>query len=419
VQTPVNARSAHVGRWTAILLGVSIPVSTAVDSLLLAVLWLAWLLSGDWHGKWNRLCASPPALAVSGIVVLAALGMTWGLGTPADRFHYFAKYADLLLAPLLITLPMTAVDRRRALLALTATLALTLLLSYAFRLGITPQGWESERRTPTNPWVFKRHITHGLFMAFAFMIAAIYALKARSGTMRRISVWIAVLAAGGVLIVDSRTGYLVLAVTAAYLFIHRWRGRGLAAVLGAAALLSVVILHLPGAPSIELITMGVKEMRAWEYGRNDSTSLGLRMQYVTTTVEIIKDHPIIGTGTGGFPTAYSEKLEAFQSGLTSANPHNQYLLMTAQFGLLGLCAILALGIVLWRSSSWLAEPDRLLARGLVVAYAAGSLFNSFLLDHAERLLFAWLIGVLFSAVSATRGADAALNSSALPACESR
>jgi hypothetical protein len=61
----------------------------------------------------------------------------------------------------------------------------------------------------------------------------------------------------------------------------------------------------------------------------------------------------------------------------------------------------------------------MLARGLVVAYAAGSLFNSFLLDHAERLLFAWLVGVLFSAVSAPRGADAGFNSSALPACESR
>ena len=418
MQTQFGARSAQAARWTAILLGVSIPVSTAGDSVLLAVLWLAWLMSGDWRGKWNRLCASPPALAVSGIVVLAALGMTWGLGTPAERFHYFAKYADLLLAPLLIMLPMTAADRRRALIALTAALALTLLLSYAFRLGLMPQGLESERRTPTNPWVFKRHITHGLFMAFACMIAAICALNAR-GTMRRISAWIAVLAAGGVLMVDGRTGYLVLAVAAAYLFIHRWRGRGLAVVLSAAALLGVVIVHVPGAPSIELITMGVQEMRAWEYGRNDTTSMGLRMQYLATTVDIIKDHPIIGTGTGGFATAYREKLASYQSGLSSTNPHNQYLLMMAQFGFIGLCAIIGLGIVLWRSSSRLAEPDRLLARGLVVAYAAGSLFNSFLLDHSERLLFAWLLGVLFSAASATRPAGAASSTSAFPACESR
>ena len=35
-----------IARWAAILLGASIPISVAVDNLLLAVLLLAWLLGG-------------------------------------------------------------------------------------------------------------------------------------------------------------------------------------------------------------------------------------------------------------------------------------------------------------------------------------------------------------------------------------
>jgi hypothetical protein len=36
-----------------------------------------------------------------------------------------------------------------------------------------------------------------------------------------------------------------------------------------------------------------------------------------------------------------------------------------------------------------------LARGLVIAYVAGCLFNSLLLDHTEGLLFAWLTALLY------------------------
>ncbi len=49
----MDARCAQVSRWAAILLGVSLPISTAADNILLLVIVVAWLLSGKWSGKWE------------------------------------------------------------------------------------------------------------------------------------------------------------------------------------------------------------------------------------------------------------------------------------------------------------------------------------------------------------------------------
>ena len=83
--------------------------------------------------------------------------------------------------------------------------------------------------------------------------------------------------------------------------------------------------------------------------------------------------------------------------VATQNPHNEYLLITAQIGLLGLTLLLWLFIVQWRSAQQLPMPmETGLARGLVLTIAIGCLFNSLLLDHSEGLFYAWLSGLLYS-----------------------
>jgi O-antigen ligase len=71
--------------------------------------------------------------------------------------------------------------------------------------------------------------------------------------------------------------------------------------------------------------------------------------------------------------------------------------MLVQLGLLGLAGLLFLFVTHWRLSPDLATPlESHLARALLLTMAVGCLFNSWLLDHTEGLLFAWLTGVLFA-----------------------
>ena len=122
----------------------------------------------------------------------------------------------------------------------------------------------------------------------------------------------------------------------------------------------------------------------------------MRLEWYRNSFAVIRMHPIIGSGTGSFPKAYADRT----SGSTlkpTVNPHNEFLHITAQTGLVGLAALLALFAIQWRAASRLVSPlETHLARGLVVAFVIGCLFNSLLLDHTEGLFFAWLTALLYA-----------------------
>jgi O-antigen ligase len=80
------------------------------------------------------------------------------------------------------------------------------------------------------------------------------------------------------------------------------------------------------------------------------------------------------------------------------NPHNEYLLIAIQIGLIGLASLLYLFYRQWQVAGRLAQPlYRDLARGMVLMFVVGCLFNSLLVDHTEGLLFAWMSALLFAA----------------------
>ena len=388
-------RASRTADVVTVLIGFFLPISGAIDNLLVIVLLFAWLLSGNWRSKWENVAQSPVARVLLTFLLLAALGTAWGQGSGAERLHYFAKYLILLLPVCLIAAPPGAEQARRAAIAFGLGIGLTLLLSYLIWAGVELPGWLARNRDASNPVVFKLHITHSFFVALG---ALLYFVAARRASDRR---WrwglglATLLAVGNLFIVQGRTGQVVLLVLVGYLFIHRFGWRG--ALAGGIALLGgiALIAQNPNSALLTRYSDGIREVQNWEFGRADQSSMGLRMQYATTSLRIIAAHPLTGVGTGGFERAYRQEI-AGTAAAPSNNPHNQYLLTTAQLGLPGLLALLAIFAVLWRAAAQLGEAEQLLARGLLLAYGVGNLFNSFLLDHTEKLLFAWAIALLYA-----------------------
>jgi O-antigen ligase len=130
------------------------------------------------------------------------------------------------------------------------------------------------------------------------------------------------------------------------------------------------------------------------------------MEFYRSTLQIIGENPVLGAGTGAFPAAFSEAAEG-RVVSASDNPHNEYLLIATQIGLLGLACLLWLFWQQWRTARALQDPlYRDLGSGLVLMFVVGCLFNSLLLDHAEGLLFAWLTGLIFAQPAAAAGRSA-------------
>jgi O-antigen ligase len=395
-QVSVAARAQLGARWATVALGFSLPISVALNNILIGIILLCWLASGGFRDKLARLRASPVALASLAFLALLLAGMAWGPGAPRDGLNAFGKYADLLLVALLCMLVIGERHQRLGLLAFGAAMGVTLIASYGIWLEVLPVKELGGARGPNNPVVFKLQITHGILMALAAFLAAVAALHARSPRLKALAAGACLLAVFNVLfMVQGRTGYIVLGALALYLFVSLWRWRGVA-VAAIAGVLAVGTAHLVDAPMLGRIATAKAELDDWQAGRGYGTSTGLRLNYYRTSLAIIEEHPLIGVGTGGFEIAYRQKV-AGTGQAESNNPHNQYLLTTAQLGVPGLAALLAMFAAMWWQARRLAAPHRLAARGLVLTIAVGSLLNSFLIDHTEGLLFAWMAGLLFAA----------------------
>lgn len=394
MNTPLlNQRARSVAVWGLVGLGFALPLTPALANLMLLLVVVSWLLSGEWREKWSVLIASPAAKAAGLFYALVLIGMLYDVKD--DSTHYASKYASIFILPIILTLQLSAEEKWRAIVGFCAAMVLTLFLSILIWLELLPVSL-FKNSDASNPIVFKMHITHGFFMILAAFFMYSGALHSAAGNRRHILLLLVLLAIiNALLMIQGRTGQVVLISLIAYLFHLRFPRYGL--VLGLVAGLVLAGAAYMSSPSFKNRTdIAVNEAMHWSNNRGDeASSIGTRFDYYATSIAIIKQHPIIGVGTEGFPKAYEAQIVGTPLP-PSNNPHNQYLLITAQYGLIGLGVLLFFYFSCWRQACAQPGPFALMATGVLIAFLIGNLFNSFMLDLAERLMFVWAMGVLLS-----------------------
>src|SRR5882762_7079596 len=116
--------------WTAVAIGFAIPVSTALDSLLVAALLLSWIDGGRYREKLAAIRGNEFAIVSCALFLLSVAGSAYSVGTASDVQHALGKASRLLLIPVLISLHPERQYRERALQAFKAAVVLTLVLSF-------------------------------------------------------------------------------------------------------------------------------------------------------------------------------------------------------------------------------------------------------------------------------------------------
>ena len=395
--------------WATTALGFTIPVWVVADSIFVILLVACWGVSGNWRERGRRIITNPVAVGALLLFGWLLVGTLWGLGSLGERMLAVKKYADLLLIPLLISMAIDVHERRRAILALAVSLALTLMLSLAFSAGLLPTGWviDCDSSTPcafpkpttcdsSNPCIFKKHTTHNMLMAFGVLLFGVLAWKSSRRWMRWGLVGAACLATGNVLLmVQGRTGYVVLAglATVALYMYFGWRGMVAAVVAISVTFSAAYRVSTSFHDRVDLVATGVTQ---WSPRMATYDGVTERMEFFHYTVEIIQDHPLVGVGTGGFMQAYAQHVQNL--GLpVPTHPHNQYLLVMVQVGIVGLGLLFWLFAQQWRSAYFPGNAGYgLLARGLVVTIAIGCLFQPALNDHTEKLFYCLFSGLMCS-----------------------
>lgn len=383
--------------WIAVAIGFSIPISTALDNVLVATLLLCWVAGGRYREKLAAIRGNVLALAACAFFLLHLAGTAYSLGTNADVIHALDKASIILLVPLLVSLNPGSEWRYRALRAFLAALALTLLLSFFIWLDLMPEAGFF-KGFPYDPVVFKLRITHSVLMAFGAFALALAAREATTAQARALLSLLAGLAAFNVLfMVQGRTGQLVMMALLLYFLASSLRWRGLVAAVATGFAVGGIVYLTPSSSLHQRTLTTINEIQDWRAGK-PATLVNMRLETWTNSLEIARRYPLLGAGTGGFAAAYAKQVEETEM-MVAVHPENQYLLTTVQLGTVGLAGLLALFALHWHLAERLAlRMDADLARGLVLAIAVGCLFNSFLHDHTEALFYAWLSGLLYSGV---------------------
>ena len=380
-----------LGRNAAAFLGFSIPLSVALDNVLLVLIAALWLAGGGYRKKLETLAAHPVALAALLLFGMLAVGLAWGARYPGHGVTYLLKYVDLLFIPLFVTLFGDARTRELALRWFCAGMVVAFVVAELAASGML-DGYPLLHRTAGH--AVKGSITHGVLSAFAAFLFALACAREPRGPLRLLYGVLAIVAVKNVAVIGiSRTAYVVLTLLALYFSYAHFGRRGLVAAALAAAV-GFSALYGVSEQFRERVDTVVVDQGDWRSKWTSRESVTVRLEWYRASLAVVRDQPLLGAGTGAFPRALTER---FKGGKINApNPHNEYLAIAMQVGIAGLALLLHLWWQQLRLAPRLATPvETHLARGLLIVMATGCLFNSFLLDHTEGLFYAWFSGLLY------------------------
>ena len=133
------------------------------------------------------------------------------------------------------------------------------------------------------------------------------------------------------------------------------------------------------------------------YELNKSSSVGQRITFAINSWEVIRKNPIIGIGTGDFPSEYKKINQINTPQLrTTTNPHNMYTLITMQLGLIGLVSMLSIfyyqiKLSFYSSNKFIKD----LGIALPLMFLVIMWSDSYILGHYTTLVFVFFSSFLY------------------------
>ena len=132
------------------------------------------------------------------------------------------------------------------------------------------------------------------------------------------------------------------------------------------------------------------------YSEKSYTSIGLRINFTKNSLEVIKQNPIIGIGTGDFPSEYKKINQINTPQLpNTTNPHNMYTLITMQLGLIGLVSMLSIFYYQIKLSFYASNKFiRDVGFTLPILFLVIMWSDAYLLGHFTTLMFVFFSSFL-------------------------
>lgn len=378
-----------IARTAGALVAIGSFTGAAVANIAAGVMLLAFLAAPScvqrirraWHQPLGR-----AALAFLAVLLVSTLWSTAALGVALDAWTGWRHLLWLFIA-------LALFDTRAAKLTFAAMFVVVGSLAAIASFFAFDFGAAQALSDVKGGIILRNHVTQGMALTSGALLALVLSLSARRSWAK----WGWGAAAGAmvanvVFVAYARSGYLALAITLIVTAVGLYRGRVRAIVLGALALLMCGAILL--SPVINArFERGLQEIRE-AHTSAVITPMGIRPVMWATSIAIVREAPLMGHGVGSFPDEYRREVSRTQIGwraTLTADPHNQYLFILAETGLLGLLAFVWFLVSALRQT--VTGPFKVIGIAVLLAWCVTSLFSSHFHTFNEGHLIAIMLGV--------------------------
>lgn len=362
-----------------------IPFATSPAVISGAIALAIWISSGMAFrdsGRWLKQKWTLPVLV---FMLLPWVGLLWtndiagGLGLAKKSYYWLFAFA----------IASMDISRKHIITLLNAFLAGLLLISIISLLQFAGA-------VPLLKWlptIFSgKSITVSLLLVFGMLILSFYFSKAENVKSKILISSLILLFFIALSVGTGRAGYLAYILLSPVVMYNIFDKKIIKVIAGTAITISVLFLSPSVQQRTDLMFSDISN-----YQRMDTnTSVGLRLHMWTGAVKIFLENPVIGVGTGGYQSAMKKyktpNLAAIYRDFS--DPHNSYLYMAANFGILGIISLFWLFTGLLKNG-WRNHHNitgfAILSYTLVLMI--GSLTGTQILSFATAVLFAVFTGL--------------------------
>ena len=386
-----------INSYLLMLTAFFLPLTVFGGNLFAVLIFLLWLVKADFKTDFYRLKDNKLVIAVLLYLLVHVVALLWTADIESGLWT-LKKQLKFLFIPIF----MLFVKREHVkyyILAFLASMSLSEIWSYGIFFQLLPLYGGA---TLIDPIPLMSHITYNPFLAIAIYLLSYYVLFDHSinRSKKVIYSFFIITMSINMFITGGRAGqvmYFAMLVVLIFQYFPKNAFKASSASLFVLVITSSTF-YLNSKIFSDRVDLAVTELS--DYKNHTHSSTGMRISSAINSWSIIKEHPVIGVGTGDYKNEFIKasiknnlKLE---DKLVIHNPHNMYVLILVQFGLLGLAAMLYLfyaQIKIAINSN--EEFVKKIGIALPLLYLLIMLSDSYLMVHMTGLLFIFISSFVY------------------------
>ena len=386
-----------INSYLLMLTAFFLPLTVFGGNLFAVLIFLLWLVKADFKTDFYRLKDNKLVIAVLLYLLVHVVALLWTADIESGLWT-LKKQLKFLFIPIF----MLFVKREHVkyyILAFLASMSLSEIWSYGIFFQLLPLYGGA---TLIDPIPLMSHITYNPFLAIAIYLLSYYVLFDHSinRSKKVIYSFFIITMSINMFITGGRAGqvmYFAMLVVLIFQYFPKNAFKASSASLFVLVITSSTF-YLNSKIFSDRVDSAVTELS--DYKNHTYSSTGMRISSAINSWSIIKEHPVIGVGTGDYKNEFIKasiknnlKLE---DKLVIHNPHNMYVLILVQFGFIGLLALLYMfyaQIKIARHSN--EEFVRKIGIALPLLYLLIMLSDSYLMVHMTGLLFAFISSFVY------------------------